>query len=174
MPLRAGPRGAPDDADVRPPTEYEVKAAFLYHFAQLTEWPAQALPPGRPFVVAILGPDPFGATALATFAGKTAHERRIEVKRYSSLAQISRPPHILFVAASLTSGLGRILERFRTDAVLVVSDREAAPALVAFRVTADHNVRFDINLRECQTRRLAISSQVLKLARIVDEPEGVP
>jgi hypothetical protein len=95
------------------------------------------------------------------------------VRRYPALSQIQKPPHILFVA-SLTSELARVLDRFRADPVLVVSDREAAPAPVAFRVTPDRNVRFDINLRECQTRGLAISSQALKLARIVDEPEGVP
>ena len=26
----------------RAPTEYEVKAAFLFHFARLTEWPPAA------------------------------------------------------------------------------------------------------------------------------------
>jgi hypothetical protein len=41
------------------PTDYEVKAAFLYNFARFVRWPEGSLA-GPRFVVAIVGDDPFG------------------------------------------------------------------------------------------------------------------
>jgi len=64
------------------PTEFEVKAAFLYNFARFVEWPAETgHDPGTPFVIAILGHDPFGAVLDETVAGKTVGGRPIEVRR---------------------------------------------------------------------------------------------
>src|ERR1700721_2428538 len=44
------------------PTEYQVKAVFVYNFSHFVEWPAQAFAAANaPFVIGILGGDPFGA-----------------------------------------------------------------------------------------------------------------
>ena len=60
------------------PTEYEVKAAFLYHFARYVEWPPDGFPPdGDSFVVTILGDDPFGPALDAALQGKTIRDRRL-------------------------------------------------------------------------------------------------
>src|SRR5687768_11102671 len=40
--------------------EYDLKAVFLFNFAQFVEWPARAFPTAEaPFVVGIIGNDPF-------------------------------------------------------------------------------------------------------------------
>ena len=45
-----------------PPAEYRVKAVFLFNFAQFVDWPPDAFTaPGQPFVIGVLGKDPFGA-----------------------------------------------------------------------------------------------------------------
>lgn len=55
------------------PTEYEVKAAYLYNFGRFVEWPNQATAAGgRPFAVCVLGQDPFGQALDAALAGKTS------------------------------------------------------------------------------------------------------
>ncbi|HZZ20232.1 MAG TPA: YfiR family protein, partial [Opitutaceae bacterium] len=42
------------------PSEAELKAVFLFHFTQFVEWPVSVFPsPDAPFVIGILGPDPF-------------------------------------------------------------------------------------------------------------------
>jgi hypothetical protein len=46
------------------PTEYQVKAVFVYNFSRFVEWPPQSFTaPNEPFVIGILGSDPFGITA---------------------------------------------------------------------------------------------------------------
>src|SRR5271156_1732727 len=44
-----------------PPTEYEVKAAYLYQFGKFVEWPEGALDRAGDFSVCIFGTDPFGS-----------------------------------------------------------------------------------------------------------------
>ena len=48
-------------AEATPSAEYQVKAAFLYNFAQFVEWPARAFPaPDSPLIIGVLGENPFG------------------------------------------------------------------------------------------------------------------
>src|SRR5437867_1187382 len=49
-------------AQTAPPKEYQVKAVFLFNFAQFVEWPPAAFADDKsPIVIGILGDDPFGA-----------------------------------------------------------------------------------------------------------------
>src|ERR1700759_1114839 len=42
------------------PTESQVEAGVVYNFSRFVEWPPQAFQsPGEPFVIGILGNDPF-------------------------------------------------------------------------------------------------------------------
>ena len=51
--LYAGPGGEFSSKS----SEYQVKAAYLYNFAKLVDWPA---PANGPVVIAVFGRDPFG------------------------------------------------------------------------------------------------------------------
>jgi hypothetical protein len=157
----------------QPPTEYQVKAAFLFHFARLTVWPSEALADDQPFIIAVVGRDPFGDVLDRTMAGQTAHGRPIHLRRYASLAKLREPPHIVFVNTPRAE-VAQVLARFRTAPVLTVSDVVGFAeqgGVVGFRLTTDQNVRFDINLAAAETHGVRISSQVLKLARILGGPE---
>jgi hypothetical protein len=160
-------------ADEVKPSEYEVKAAFLFHFARLTEWPATALPEGQPFVVAILGRDPFGPALHRVLEGQTAHGRPLEVHRAPSLEDLPRRAHIVFVAGSAPSEVARMRRRFEGQPVLTVGEQDRfceKGGMVNFLVTAEGRVRFEINVRAAEEGGLKVSSQVLKLARIVGSP----
>ena len=42
--------------------EYKIKAVFLYNFAKFVEWPPNVFPDANtPFVIGVLGQDPFGS-----------------------------------------------------------------------------------------------------------------
>ena len=157
-----------------PPTEYQVKAAFLFHFARLTDWPPEALGDDRPFVIAVVGRDPFGDVLDRTMAGQSAHGRPIHVRRYASLDELREPPQIVFVSAP-RAAVTRVLARFQDTPVLTVSDVAGFAeqgGIVGFRLTSENNVRFDVNLAAAETHGVRISSQVLKLARVLGGPEN--
>jgi hypothetical protein len=148
------------------PTEYEVKAAFLLNFARFAEWPAEKT--SGPFVVAVLGEDPFGPALDRTFEGAGVGGRPWEVRRLSRVDDAGRS-HILFVSRSEEGRLGAILAALRGTHVLTVSDIPdfaERGGMIGFRLE-ERRVRFDINPAPAAESKLRISSQLLKLARIV-------
>ena len=160
----SGPR---TDA-LEPPTEHEVKAAFLYNFARFVEWPPSAGAANQPFIVAVLGDDPFGATLDRTLAGKTLEARPIVVRRLASLDEAVRV-HILFVGTSDRAQVARVVRTLSGTHVLTVGEMPGFAELggmIGFR-TERRRVRFDINVAQASRAGLKISSQLLKLARIV-------
>lgn len=151
-------------------SEHEVKAAFLFHFARLTEWPVAAAPKDQPFVVAIIGQDPFGPALERILASQTVDGRPLQIRRAASVEELGERPHIAFVSARERDLVGRVLRHFRGQPVLTVSEMEGfgeRGGIVNFVVTAEGRVRFEINVREADASGLKLSSQVLKLARIV-------
>jgi hypothetical protein len=149
------------------PTEQEVKAAFLYNFAKFVEWPPNTRSAPGPFVIAVLGPDPFGPTLDQVLAGKAVAGRPVEVRRCAEAAE-ARGAHIVYVAPR--EGGPAVLRAVSGEGVLTVGDGEAfarAGGIIGFRLQ-DRKVRFDINARQAERAGLKLSSQLLKLARIVD------
>ena len=49
--------------------QYQVKAAFLYNFAKFVEWPPRSYKnPSAPFVIGVLGKNPFGNALVEAVA----------------------------------------------------------------------------------------------------------
>jgi hypothetical protein len=160
----------------REPTEIEVKAAFLFHFAQLVTWPetdADEADPGRPIVVAVVGRDPFGRSLEGVIGQERVRGRPIKIERASRMADLEALPHILYVGASDRSEVPPILAAVLGSPVLTVAAVKGfaqAGGMVEFRVTPDARVAFDINLKSVERAGLKMSSQLLKIARVVGEP----
>ena len=166
--LLAAPAGG---AETSPPSEWEVKAAYLYNFTRFVEWPDQAAaPPDAPFVVGILGPDPFGRVLDDTLSGKTFNGRPIVVRRLER-PESAASVQILFLAAPLDRDGARALRAAQGKPVLTVSNEEGAAThgvVLAFRLR-DNRVRFDVNLALAEEGGLKISSHLLKLALNVEK-----
>lgn len=153
-----------------PPQEYEVKAAFLYHFAHLVDWPEPSAP-GEPFVIAVVGHDPFGATLDEWVAGKWVRGQPVRVQRFAGAAQLDGAHiHMLFVGRGNGKHVRRALSALAGQPVLTVGESQRFAergGMIGFRVTAEGRVAFDINRRRAEQSGLRMSSQLLKLARIV-------
>jgi hypothetical protein len=167
----AGGTGSPDAA---PPSEYEVKAACIYNFAKFVEWPAAAQPrDGDEFVITILGEDPFGGLLEETLRGKAVGQRRITVRRAVRAADLGRS-QILFVSDSEAGRLSEVLASLEGTAVLTVGEMDQfAERGGIIRLRTDRSrVRIDINVATAERAGLKISSELLKLARIVGRRAG--
>ena len=163
------PASAAPVPTLTPPSEYQLKAAFLYNFAKFVEWPAESWEAGKPFVVAVLGEDPFGPVLDVTMAGKSVQDHPVEVRRVSR-PEDARGAHILFVSASERRRLDRVLQHAGRG-VLTVGDTDGFAArgvIINFRL-AENRVRFEINSRRAEEAGLRLSSQILKLATLVEE-----
>ena len=145
---------------------YEVKAAFLVNFAKFATWPADAFASDTaPFVVGVLGTDPFGAALDAAARGQRAGDRPIQVKRAGSRDDL-RAYQIIFIAASEVKELEQIMDRLEGVPTLSVSDIDdfcKSGGAIAL-VMDGTRVRFEVNVDATERRRVKVSTRLLALA----------
>jgi hypothetical protein len=151
------------------PTEYQVKAIFLFNFSQFVDWPVVSFADDRsPLVIGVLGSDPFGATLDEIVRGETVNGRPLEVRRYGSVEQIDAC-HILFIERSQDKRLDAVLAALKGRSVLTVGDFEGFlrhGGIIRF-VTVGNKIRLRVNLAAAQDAKLTISSKLLRPAQIV-------
>lgn len=142
-------------------------AAFLLNFARFTEWPADAISGGAPLVMCVA--DQRVAAALETAArGRQVDGRRLDIRRVEPDVSL-RPCAVLFVGRNAADTLPEILAALAGTSVLTVSDAEsfAERGGVIQLFVEDGRMRFAINVQAAKAARLALSAQLLSLARIV-------
>jgi hypothetical protein len=151
--------------------EREIKATFLFNFAQFVEWPAASFAdPRAPFVIGILGDDPFGTRLDDVIRGEAIKNRPLVVTRFHRGDDI-RACHILFVSPSERSQYASIFETIQGRAILTVGDTDgfaSSGGMIRF-ITESGHVRLRINLGAAQGAGLTISSQVLRVADVVGD-----
>lgn len=148
--------------------EYQLKAAFLYNFAKLVEWPAEAFADtDAPFIIGVLGRDPFGV-ALASLAGKTVRGRKVVIKRFER-AQDLASSHVLFISASERARLTQIVQSLKGSSVLTVGEisRFAQRGGIIHFIRRRNKIRFAINVAAAERAGLKISLRLLKQAKVV-------
>lgn len=152
--------------------EYQVKAAFLYNFAKFTEWPTNAFAAtNSPFVIAVLGRDPFGKNLDEIVKDKQLAGRAVVVRRYRRLEDVG-DCHVLFTLEGDAERQKEIFHFLERRPVLTVGEGEgfAARGGVVRFFKEDKRVRFEINVAPAKAAGLQMSSRLLRLAVIV-KPE---
>jgi len=150
------------------PTDYDVKAVYLYNFGRFVEWPASVATKSDSFYVCVLGQDPFGPALDSTLAGETIGGKSVAAKRISS-PQEAFGCQILFMSAVENSRLTAIIEALDKGGVLTVSDMpqfSQRGGMIQF-VLEGKKVRFEVNLTAVQRAGLTLSSELLKVATTV-------
>lgn len=149
-----------------PPSEYRLKAAFLFNFAKFVEWPPEAFAEKTsPFILGVLGDNPFGNELEQTVAGKKVNDYPITVQTFRTAAEATNC-HILFISNSEKKRLPEIIQRLHGTAVLTVSETERfieTGGMINF-VSENNKIRFQINDEAAKAAGLKISSKLLSLA----------
>jgi hypothetical protein len=152
------------------PSEHQVKAAFLYNFANFVQWPDGALgASGAPLKVCVVGADPFGGSLEDAFRNQVVQGRKVQIARGQSLASVGRC-HILFLSQSEQGRWPELLKELGSAPTLTVADGALLVrqgGMVSFVIEAKR-VRFEINRAAAEHAGLRISSKLLALARLVD------
>lgn len=153
------------------PTEAQLKAAFLFNFGRYVTWPTVA---GDSFSICVVGRDPFGSAldsivAGEKLAGKPATVRRVEGAQEASACQI------VFISSSEESRLQSTLAALsKSGNALTVSDIPdfvQRGGMIQF-VDEGNRVRFLVNLAAAKRAGLALSSELLKVAKVVNQDDG--
>jgi len=150
--------------------EYHVKAAFLYHFVQLVDWPAGA--PGeekKPITVCTIGKDPFDGDLDATLQGKSIGARPLQVRHLKQPEEV-QGCQVVFIDGSARKQVFLVLVSLNQPSILTVgesSDFAKQGGMIGFCMDDNNKVRFDINVDAASRARLKISSRLLLLAKTV-------
>jgi hypothetical protein len=141
--------------------EYQVKAAFLFNFLKFVEWPSAQQ--DAPWVIGVLGRDPFGDVLDKTVRGKLVNGRSVEVRRYATRGDVKNC-NILFIGRADFERLGIPAQ----PGVLTVGEAPGflkSGGIISFYIEENH-VHFEIGPALARSAGLRVSAQLLKLGRI--------
>jgi len=141
--------------------EYQVKAAFLYNFAQFVEWPPSV---GGDILLCTYGDDPFGED-LDAVNGQPVGTRSMRVQRRVAEQGVDRC-NVLYVSRSAIGELGALRERLAGRPVLIVTDSPGASRLGSTlnMTVVQGRVTFQANRKVARESGIDLSSRLLRLA----------
>lgn len=149
--------------------EYELKAVFLFRFAEFVEWPPQAFADAQaPLTICVLGDDPFGGYLDDTVRGEKVNDRPLLVRRLTDVDSASAC-HIVFISGSEHEQMRRDLAALKGRSILTVSDNDGfdrAGGMIGLAL-ADNKIRLQVNPDAAKAADLKLSSKLLVTATIV-------
>ena len=149
--------------------EYAVKAAFLFHFAQLTNWPSSIFQrSGDPFTFCTTGRDPFNGALETTLSGKMVKEHAVRILHLKQLSGVEGC-QVLFIGASESAHLATLFTSLHSSPILTTGETDEFVQLggmIGFRREQDR-LRFDINVPAAEKCNMTFSSELLSLAKTI-------
>jgi len=148
------------------PSQYEVKAAYLFNFGKFAQWPTrmqQSRPPT--FDICILGPDLMGQALDRLTAKEQIDGRPVRVLRVKK-DEDARSCAVAFVNGSDGNEINSELTALSGANVLTVGDQSEflkRGGMIQFILQSNH-VRFAVNLDAVNREHIVLSSELLKVA----------
>ncbi|HJV23261.1 MAG TPA: YfiR family protein [Holophagaceae bacterium] len=161
----AGGTPAPVPPGQDPINDAALKAAYVYHFLNLTRWPDA----GSTLVFGIYGDSEVGRQLQATLPRRVG-TRDVVFQRIPPEEAHPKACHAVFVPGAYQRDIPEILGRFGAHPTVSISD---APdfarngGMIGFVVVGD-KLRFDVNQRASASRGLQFSAKLLELARAIN------
>jgi hypothetical protein len=153
--------------EARAVPEYAMKAAYVYNFAQLSNWPDAKIIADNVFNLCIYGQDGI-TSALDGLRGKKIGSRFLRVLLVSDVAE-ARNCHLLYVGEGSGERGRWLFEALRGNPVLTITDdprAERSGAMILI-VPDERRLAFEVNLEAARRSQLQLSSKLLHLARRV-------
>lgn len=144
--------------------EYRVKAAFLYNFANYTQWPDDI---GNKFDICIHGEHFFG-NELNQMQEKKINQRDISIKYTTQIEELG-DCQMVFISHSSAFTIKTILDHLKDRPVLKITDNlNRLHEGVTINIVVVHGkIKFDVDLSAAKSSGLDLSSQLLRFAREV-------
>lgn len=144
-----------------------VKAAYIYNFAKLIDWPS-ANKEGN-FIIGVYGTTSVYKELINKYSTKRIGTQDIEIKKLSESPAVGSV-HVLFVAQSNIKDLKAILSNLQYEPVLVITESDGAintGSIINFLVI-DNSLKFELNVSEAKNRQLIVGSRLKDLAYKID------
>ena len=153
--------------------EYKLKAAFIYNFTLYIDWDAATAAasevPANQYIIGVLGSSLINDPLQEIAKAKSGSDKKIVVKRFNDLAEITFC-HILFIPQTCPYELDAILAKAPKGSLVVGEKPGLAKKGCAMNfIIVNNKLKFESNLKAISSAGLKASSQLLKLAIIVED-----
>ena len=158
-------------ADVQEAPEYRIKANYVYNLAtkEMIHWPDEAFPSKEaPFLIGILGRDPFGAELGIACRGRRAHDRPIKFKRSARIADL-KDCQLVFVPRAQERDPRALAKALVGSKVLLVGETPGFArqgGMVNFYLEKG-KLRFELNPDAALREGIQMRARLLQIGKIV-------
>jgi len=152
------------------PSRDDVQAAYLYNFGKFVRWPGAER---NPMLVCVAGQDSFGKTIAKLVDGEQIDGRSLTERNVSSPERVG-DCSILYIGSGEQEREESYLAAADGKPILTVGEAPdflAHGGMIQF-VMMENHVRFSVNLDAVNRHRVALSSELLKVAvAVTGKPE---
>jgi hypothetical protein len=168
--------GAPvRSAAPAPPKESEVKAVLLFQLTRFVTWPQTTLTnEAAPYVIGVLGPDPFDGALDAVVKGEKVGSHPITILRAATVRGLTNC-QMVYVSPEAREPLPKIFEMWKAAPTLTVGesgDFISRGGMIRFKRSADHKVRLEIDLDRVRLHAISVSAQLLRVCDVLGGGNG--
>jgi YfiR/HmsC-like len=149
--------------------EYQVKAAFLFNFAQFVSWPETAFTNAdEPFQIGVLGENPFSGDLNETIRGEAIHGHKMVIMESRQVENLAGC-QIIFISKSEAAHADEVFTKLGSRPVLTISEVSgfARRGGVINFYRDGSKVRFEINPDAAEKNGLKLSSELLSVGKII-------
>jgi hypothetical protein len=147
--------------------DYQIKAAFLYHFTQFIEWPSSG---DDLFAICVAGDRALRGALEELTRGKLVGTQPIRVRQITDPGE-AHACHVVFIGVSGDAKRQQFLAGVHDLDVLTVGEEPGfrAQGGMIELFLEDNRIRFDINEQALREAHLRASSKLLRLARRLEQ-----
>jgi hypothetical protein len=151
--------------------EYEVKAAFLERFTRFVEWPdsTHMKDIDKPFVIGILGNNPFKSILEKTYAKQKIKDKKVEIRNLSELIEAD-DCNLLFISGSEYKRIDQISAYLEKKPILTVCDniRYSKRGIQVILFIENNQVYFEIDQNAVNQSGLYMNSLLIKMSKSIN------
>ncbi len=163
--LAAGP------ASAQPVAAPQLKAAFVANLAQFVQWPADAVATGVPLFICVVDDWAVAQALEGMTRGKTIGGHGVTVKSVAADAALPTC-NVLYLTRSSGKRSSELLATVQSSGVLTIADIPdfALVGGIIELVRENDRIGITVNLTALNRAGIRLSSSLLSLAKIVDDP----
>ncbi|MES2769095.1 MAG: YfiR family protein [Bdellovibrionota bacterium] len=145
-----------------------VQAAFIYQFTNYIEWPESKKEESADFNITVLGNSSIFQHLSEISKNKKIRDKKINLHQAQSLADLKDSQLVILVFTEekiLTS----LVKKTKGSSTLIISKEKGFAekgSMINFFLE-DGKLRFEMNRERIESEKLKVSSQLLKLAKLI-------
>jgi len=140
----------------------KLKVTFIYNFTKYISWPAE-LSQGN-FIIGVFGSPEMSGELKSVAETRKVGTRSIEVLDFASVGGLQKC-HLVYVPENKKADLDKVLEKYNSQAVVVVADVAGSiqkGAAINF-IMVDGKQNFEVRKANVEKNGIKVSSQLLNL-----------